>query len=132
MRKKLIAAGIGCVLLGIWFYAAISSFPVDENSFPKRIVISEGTVRTDSEVAEALSKEMGFDLEGAYRSGYTPMEVVEYLIKEPHHLSVVYHEGTLYEGRRTVPHIIPFAICILVVLAGAFMILAGLKSGKNR
>ena len=128
---KKIFIGLTCILLGVWFYTALSTFSIDDTSFPKQLVIREGTERTAIEVAEALSKEVGFDLEGAYKSGYAAMDVVEYLMQQPHKLAVTFHEGGLYEGRKTVAYAIPLAICILLIIAGLIIAVSGLKSGKS-
>ena len=129
MNIKNIVAGLVVILVGIWFYSALSSFKVEKGSDPKRIVIKEGVVRTESEVAKALADDMGFDLEGAYKSGYTSMHIVEYLIKEPHSYPVTFHQGRYYEGRKTVLHIIPFSVCIAIIVIGAGIILF---KGKKR
>ena len=130
MSKKKVFIGITIALIGIWFSMALSTFTVDETSFPKKLIIQEGTVRTADEVAEALSKEMGFDLEGAFKSGYTSMEVVNYLIKEPHKLDITMHDGTFYQGRKTVPRIVPLSISIIFIVLGTVMTLLGFKSKK--
>jgi hypothetical protein len=131
LNKKNILIGLVFILIGIWFYSALSSFATEEDSFPKKIILREGVVRTEFEVAEALSKEMDFDLEGAYKTGYTSIDVAEYLIKEPHDLSVTFYDGRFYEGRKTVPYIIPLAVCMLLILIGAGMILFNLKPKKS-
>lgn len=131
MNKKKVISGLVLIVIGIWFYTALSSFKIEENSFPKKMIIQEGTVRTADEVAEALAKEMHFDLDGAYKSGYTPIDVIEYLIKEPHSLSVTFHEGQFYTGRRTVLHLIPLSVCVVLIIMGAVMVLVNLKSKKS-
>ncbi len=128
---KKIIIGAACILLGLWFYTALSSFSLDEKSFPKQLIIREGTERTAEEVAEALSEEMGFDLEGAYKSGYDAENVVEYLVQQPHKLAVTSYEGRLYEGRKTVAYIIPLAVCIVLIIAGVIIALSGLRSRKS-
>lgn len=130
MNKKKVLSGLVLIFIGIWFYTAISSFKIEENSFPERMIIQEGIVRTADEVAEALAKEMDFDLDGAYKSGYTPDDVIEYLIKEPHSLSVTFYDGQFYTGRRTVIHLIPLSVCIVLIIIGAVMVLVNLKSKK--
>ncbi len=131
MNKKNVFIGIAMILLGIWFYSALSSFKVEEGDLFNNIVIKEGSIRSVEEVAEALSKEMGFDLEGAYKTGYTPVDVIEYLIKEPHSLSVTFYNGNFYVGRKTVPELIPFAVCIVLIIIGTGMVLVNFKSGPK-
>ncbi len=131
MNRKRIFTGLAVFIIGVWFYFALSTFQTEENTFLKRLIIKEGTIRTEEEVAEALAKDMGFDLEGAYKSGYTSSDIIEYLINEPHTLSVTYHEGIFYQGRRTIPYIIPLSVCIVLMVAGAVIILLSLKSGKR-
>ncbi len=131
MSKKKVFIGIAFVLIGIWFYIALSTFSIDETSFPKKLIIQEGTVRTADEVAEALSKEMGFDLEGAFKSGYNSREVVNYLIQEPHKLDITMHDGNFYQERKTVPHIIPLSISIILIVFGTVMTLFGFKTKKT-
>ena len=128
---KKIVIGLACILLGVWFYTALSTFSIDDKSFPKQLIIREGTERTAQEVAEALTEEMGFDLEGAYKSGYAAMDVVEYLMQQPHELAVTFYEGGLYEGRKTVPYIIPLAICIVLIIGGVITAVFGLKSRQS-
>ncbi len=130
MNSKKIFIGILFILAGIWIYSAISTFNIEENTFPERLIIKEGIVRTEVEVAEALSKEMGFDLEGAYKSGYAPSDVADYLMKQPNSLSITLHEGEFYQGRKTVPRIIPLSVSILLMITGAVLILFNLKSTK--
>ena len=131
MDRKKIFTGLTVIIIGVWFYFALSTFQTEEHTFLKKLIIKEGTIRTEEEVAEALANNMGFDLEGAYKSGYTSSDVIEYLIQEPHTLSVTYHEGRFYQGRRTVPYIIPLAVCILFVLTGMLILLFALKSRKS-
>lgn len=128
MNKKGVFIGCVLVLIGLWFYFALSSFEVEKHSFPKRLIIKKGIVRTEDEVAQTLSEEIGFDLEGAYKTGYTPADVIDYLIKEPHSYSVTLYNGAYYEGRRTIPRIFPLAVCIGLIIAGAGMILFNFKS----
>ena len=131
MNKKNVFIGIAMILLGVWFYSALSTFNVEEGDLFDNLIIKEGSVRSMEEVAEALSKEMGFDLEGAYKTGYTSADVIEYLIKEPHRLSVTFHEGDFYVGRKTVPRLIPFAVCIVLIVIGTGMVLVNFKSSPK-
>ena len=84
----------------------MSSFKIEEGSSPERLVIREGAIRTEDEVAQKLSEDMGFDLEGAYKTGYTPRHVIEYLITEPHEFDVTFYNKRFYEGRMTVMRVI--------------------------
>ena len=131
MKRNVVFTGIAFIVIGAWIYTALSSFGVEDTSFPKRLIIEEGTLRTEVEVAEALSREMGFDLEGAYKTGYTPMDVANYLMQEPHTLPITFHDGKFYHGRRSVPYFIPLSICILLISTGVIMILFGIKAKKS-
>lgn len=121
--KKNIATGIVFIVIGVWFYLALSTFKIEEGTNPKRIIIKEGIVRTEDEIARALAEEIGFDLEGAYKVGYTPRDVIEYLIEEPHKLPVTFHEGRFYTGRVTAPYIFPFAVCVIFICVGIGIII---------
>ncbi|MEW6600691.1 MAG: hypothetical protein AB1499_06950 [Nitrospirota bacterium] len=131
MNKKKLFIGVILVLAGIWFYAALSSFKVDDTSFPSKCIMKEGTVRSADEIAEVLSEELGFDLEGAYKSGYTSSDVLEYLMHQPHSFPVTFYNGKFYEGRKTIPYLVPLSVCIILALAGIVMIVSGLKSKKS-
>lgn len=131
MNKKNIITGFIFILIGIWFYSALSSFKIEEGSNPKKIIIREGVVRTEDEVAKALSDEMGFDLDGAYKTGYTSMDVVEYLMKEPHKRSFIFYKGRFYEGRVTVWYVFPLSVCILLIVVGAVIIASAVRSKKS-
>jgi len=131
MNKKKLIAGLILILMGIWFYTALSSFKVDDSSFPSKLIVREGAVRSADEVAEVLSNELGFDLEGAYKSGYTSRDVLEYLMQQPHNFPVTFYKGKFYEGRKTVPYLIPVSVCILLVISGIVITLTGLKSKKT-
>jgi hypothetical protein len=131
LNKRNIITGLIFILIGIWFYSALSSFKIEEGSDPNKIIIREGVVRTETEVAKALSDEMGFDLEGAYKSGYTSIDVVEYLIKEPHERSFVFHEGRFYENRITVWRLLPLSVCIILIVVGAVIIIFTGKTKKS-
>lgn len=131
MNKKKLSIGITIILTGIWFYAAISTFDVDDTSFPGKLIIKEGAVRTADEIAEVLSGELGFDLEGAYKTGYTSNDVIEYLMQQPHSFPVTFYKGKFYEGRKTVPSLIPVSICVIMVITGIGMTLTSLKPKKT-
>ena len=94
MNTKNTVLGIIIILLSVWIYSAMSSFKIEEGSDPERLVIREGNIRTEDEVAQKLSEEYGFDLEGAYKTGYTPRQVVEYLIGEPHDFDVTFYKNS--------------------------------------
>jgi hypothetical protein len=130
MNLRNVLIGLIFILLGVWTYTALSTFKIEEDSDPARIIIREGVIRTEDEVAEKLAKDMGFDLEGAYKTGYTSMHIVEYLIKEPHEYPVTFYNGKYHEGRKTVLYLIPFSICIFLVLIGVGIILSKGKSKK--
>ncbi len=131
MKLTNIVIGTTLIILSIWFYLSLSTFPVEKGDEIKRIVIKEGIARTIDEVAMVLSEENGFDLEGAYKSGYKPVDVVEYLIKAPHDYSVTFYEGEYYEGRQTVLHIIPFLVCVFLAILGVGIILPKRKFKKS-
>ena len=118
MNLKFAVPGIILILVSVWIYSAISSFKIEEGSTPERLVIREGNIRTENEVAERLSEDMGFDLEGAYKTGYTPRHVVEYLIAEPHDFDVTFYNNSFYEGRLTILRMIPLAISFFMAIIG--------------
>ncbi len=122
-RKKNIFLGIVLVVISVWLYAAMSTFEVLPGSSPKSLIVRNGVERTPGEVADALSEEMGFDLEGAYKSGYAPEDVVEYLISQPHTRRVSFHRGKYYEGRMTILHIIPLMVCIVFFIMGTAILI---------
>jgi hypothetical protein len=130
MNKKKLLTGLVLILTGVWFYTALSTFKVEGDAFLGKLIIKEGTVRTADEVAEVLAKELDFDLEGAYKTGYAPIDVTEYLIQQPHNFPVTIYNGKLYEGRRTVPYFIPLSVCIIMVVSGVVMVLLSFKSKK--
>ena len=118
MNLKHTVPGIILILVAVWTYSAMSSFKIEEGSNPERLIIREGNIRTENEVAEKLSEEMGFDLEGAYKTGYTPRHVVEYLLAEPHEFDVTLHNNSFYEGRLTILRMIPLAISFFMAIIG--------------
>ena len=123
MDKKSTGIGIVFIVIGIWFYAALCSFEVQEGPDMKKIIVKEGIVRTEHEIASLLASEMDFDISGAYKMGHTTRDVIEFLMKEPHNLSVSFYKGRYYEDRKTVLYIIPFLICVLFVITGAGLII---------
>lgn len=129
MNKRNIATGIFFIIIGVWFYLSLSSFEIEKGTDPKTLVIRQGILRTDTEIAEALASETGFDLKGAYQMGYSPRHVVDYLMKRPHKLLVAYYDGEFYEGRITVPYIYPLTVCIIVTFIGIGMVIF---TGKRR
>ena len=118
MNIKNTIIGILLLIVSVWTYSAMSYFKVEEGSDPQRLVIREGNIRTDEEVAERLSEEYGFDLEGAYRTGYSSRHVVEYLIGEPHDFDVTFYNNSFYEGRITVIRMIPLSISVILFILG--------------
>lgn len=132
MNKKFMAVGIIFILVGGWIYLALSSFKVEKGTNPKRIIIKEGVVRTEEEIASALAREMGFDVEGAYKMGYTPRDVIDYLIQQPHNASITFYDGRFYEGRVTIPYIYPFIVCMIFILAGAGIIIVTIFKGIRK
>ena len=131
MNKKKLCIGLTCVLMGIWFFTALSTFDVDNTSFPDKLIIREGSVRTAEETAEVLAKELGFDLEGAYKTGYTSGDIIEYLMKQPHSVPLTFYNGKFYEGRKTVPYLLPLSVCFVLVVTGIVMTLISLKPKKT-
>ena len=128
MKTKFILIGSILILISIWFYAALSSFKEIPGTFPTSIIIREGIERSSKEVAQKLADDMGFDIEGSYKSGYTPDDVVEYLIVHPHAFRISFYDGRYYEGRITVLRIIPLSVCIFILLVGiAIIIFKGRK-----
>lgn len=126
-NKKSILTGIVLIIIAIWFYSALSVFKIEDGSDPKRIIIKEGVVRTETFVAKELSDDMGFDLDGAYKIGYRPSDVIDFLINEPHDYSVTYYNGRYYEGRKTVLYAIPFFTSVFIFVAGILIIISGNK-----
>ena len=129
MNIKYVSIGIIFILISIWFYAALSSFKKVPGTFPASIIVSDGIERSSKEVAQKLSEDIGFDLEGSYKSGYTPDDVVQYLINQPHSFNITFYEGAYYEGRITVLHIIPFSVCTILLITGIAIIIF---KGRNR
>ena len=127
MNKKYIIIGTIFILIGAWFYAALSALKIEQGSDPKKIIIRDGIIRTEDELAYALAEDMGFDLKGAYKVGYTPRDVVDFLIKEPHKYKITVYNNRFYEGRITVRYAIPLSICIFLIFLGAGIIIKALK-----
>ncbi len=123
MNKKNIFVGLIFILLSVWFYTALSSFNTVPDSFPQKLVVREGIERSAKEVAKKLADDMGFDLDGSYKSGYTPDDVVEYLISQPHTFNISFYKGAYYDGRITISRYIPFSICIILFLIGSAIII---------
>jgi len=124
MNKRNILIGLIFIVISVWFYFALSSFAVVPGPFPKSIVIREGIERSVNDVAKKLSDDFEFDLDGAYKSGYTTENIVEYLISQPHKYRVSIYKGRFYEGRITVVYIIPFLVCFFLFLTGAVIIIS--------
>ncbi len=130
MKLKSTVIGIVFILVALWFYTALSSFEVEEGFGFKKIVIEEGIVRTIDEVAMVLAKENGFDLEGAYKEGYTSHDIVGYLIEAPHEYHVTLYKKEYYEGRKTILYIFPLLVCIFIAILGVGVILPKRKLRK--
>jgi hypothetical protein len=124
--------GIIVILLSVWIYSAMSSFKIEKGTTPERLVIREGAERTENEVAQKLADEMGFDLEGAYKTGYAPRHVIEYLIAEPHDFDVTFYNNRFYEGRITILRLIPQLFCIFLGIIGVGLIIPRKKLRKSR
>lgn len=123
MINKRTVSGVILIIISIWFYAALSSFEVVADSFPKSIIVREGIERSANDVAKKLADELGFDLDGAYKSGYNTNNVIEYLISQPHNYRISFYKGKYYEGRITILHILPFSACIFLFLTGLAIII---------
>ncbi|MEN8261878.1 MAG: hypothetical protein ABFR82_00230 [Nitrospirota bacterium] len=135
MNKKNIVIGVICIFIAIWIYAALSVLKVEEGSDPERLIIREGIVRTYEELADALAEGMDFDLESAYKEGYSSRDAVNYLLRKPHKYSITLYKNRFYEGRITIPYIMPFLTCILFFILGTALLIteAGKwKSGKAK
>ena len=134
MNIKNIIIGIICIIVSLWLAAALYVLKIEEGSDPEKLIISEGIERTYEELAEALARDIDFDLESAYKEGYTSRDVVNYLIRQPHKYSLTLYRNRFYEGRITIPYIIPFLICIVFFLLGAACIIteAGKRKGETR
>ncbi len=133
MSKKHIAIGIIFIVIGIWIYSAMSSLEIERGPDYKKLIIKEGEMKSESEVAAALAYEMGFDLEGAYRSGYIDRDIIEYLSKESHSFSLTFFQGRFYMDRFTVPYVIPKALYIIFFIAGtAIIVFKGIRRKKSR
>jgi hypothetical protein len=130
--NKNITIGIIFILIGVWFYAALSFLEIEEGSNPKRVIISEGIIRSDDELAYALADDMDFDLKGAYEKGYTPRDVVDYLVKQPHKYSITLYHNRLYDGRITVLYMIPLSVCLFLIVAGSVIIIRKAQKGKSK
>jgi hypothetical protein len=130
--NKNITIGIIFILIGVWFYAALSFLEIEEGSNPKRVIISEGIIRSDDELAYALADDMDFDLKGAYEKGYTPRDVVDYLVKQPHKYSITLYHNRLYDGRITVLYMIPLSVCLFLIVAGSVLIIRKAQKGKSK
>ncbi len=129
MNKRNIAVGLIFILLSVWIYFTLSTFEKEPGSFPVKIILREGIERSVKEVAEKLSADSGFDLEGAYKTGYTPADVADYLMNHPHTFPVSFHNGKYFEGRVTLMRIIPFSISIFLFITGAVILIV---KGKKK
>ena len=129
-NKRSILTGIIFILIAIWFYSALSTFKIEDGSDPERIIIKEGIIRLETDVAAKLADDNGFDLKGAYRSGHRPSDVIDYLINKPHTYSVTFYDGQYYEGRSTIRYSILLYICIFILIAGILIIISGNKKER--
>ncbi len=122
INKRNILIGIVFIVIGLWFYFALSSFEIEDNRNTKKIVVKEGVVRAGNELARELAMEIGYDLDEAYKTGFNPRDVIEYLRKDAHNFSITLHEGRYYEGRVMIPYKYPFAVCVIIIFIGAGLI----------
>ena len=122
INKKNILIGIVLIVIGLWFYFALSSFEIEKGYDSKKIIVKEGEVQAENELAKDLAMEMGFDLEGAYQAGHTPRNIIEFLMEESSDFSITFYEGRYYDGRVTILYKYPFAVCVLFIFVGAVLI----------
>ena len=122
MDRINIIIGTLFIVIGVWFFISLSALKIEEGSDPERVIIKEGIIREDDELAYALAEDIGFDIKGAFREGYTPRDVVDYLIREPHKYSIALYDNRFYEGRITVLYVIPFSVCIFFIVTGTVII----------
>ncbi len=127
MNRKRVFISAVFVFLGVWFYFALSTFKVEERSDHKRLIIKEGAVRSERDAAELLALELEFDLKAAYESGYTTVDVIEYLINQPHEYDVSVYNGIYYEGRKTIAPTLPYAVCVVLIIIGVMNILLNIR-----
>ena len=114
----------------MWLFISLSFLKVEQGSNPKRVIIREGIIRSEEELAHALAYDTDFDLKGAYERGYTPGDVVDYLVKQPHKYSFAFYDNRFYEGRITVLYIIPLSVCLFLIVLGTAIIMR--KTNKRR
>ena len=112
----------------MWLFISLSFLKVEQGSNPKRVIIREGIIRSEEELAHALAYDTGFDLKGAYARGFTSRDVVDYLVKQPHEYSFAFYDNRFYEGRITVLYIIPLSVCLLLIVLGTAIIIKKSKS----
>lgn len=135
MDIKNIAIAVICIVIAVWLYAALSVLKVEEGSDPELLIIREGIARTYEELADALAEGTDFDLESAYKEGYSSRDAVNYLLRKPHKYSITLYKNRFYEGRITIPYIIPFLICIFFSILGTALLITEAvkwKSGKAK
>ncbi len=135
MNNKNIIIGIICIIISVWLFAALFALKVEEGSDPELLIIREGIARTYEELADALAEGTDFDLESAYKEGYSSRDAVNYLLRMPHKYSITLYKNRFYEGRITIPYIMPFLICIFFSILGAALLIteaAKWKSGKAK
>lgn len=129
MNARYIFVGIAILITGVWIYIAQSLLGAEETPKGKRLIIKEGNERTEDEVAAALAKETGFDLEGAYTTGYTTGDIIDFLTKEPHKYDISSYKGKYYEGRITISRTYPLAASFMLIIAGIAILIF---KGKNK
>ena len=123
MNTRYIFLAVVLISSGVWIYFAQSLLDAEETNGRKKIIIKEGIERTDAEVAAFLAKETGFDIEGAFTTGYTTGDVIDYLMRQPHKYPVSYYQGRYYEGRITVTRIYPVAVSSLLIITGVVILI---------
>jgi hypothetical protein len=132
LNTKNITIGIIFILIGVWLFIALSFLKVEKGSNPKRVIIKEGIVRSEEELAHALAKAIGFDLKGAYEKGHTPRDVVDYLVKQPHKYAFASYNNRFYEGRITVLYIMPLSVCLFLIVLGTAIIIRKKQKHKSK
>lgn len=126
MNRKALITGVVFLVLGLWFYLALSTFEVEEGAVMKRIVLRNGIEMSREEVARELADKAGFDLEGAYAMGYSTFDVIDYLMNAPIDTSITFSGGKFYAGRETVSYMLPFSGTVLFLALGTLLVLFGL------
>jgi cytochrome c-type biogenesis protein CcmH/NrfF len=131
LNTKNITIGIIFILIGVWLFISLSFLKVEQGSNPKRVIISEGILRSEEELAHALAEDINFDIKGAYEKGYTSRDVLDYLVKQPHKYSFAFYNNRYYEGRITVLYIIPLSVCLFLIVLGTAIIIRKKQKHKS-